>query len=61
MTKALGDYDIELVIADSPWFKSIPKSGLDTLIHASLMKHLTKGQYLYQMGETTSSCYCLLS
>lgn len=61
MTKTLGDYDIELVIADSPWFKGIPKSGLDTLIHASQMKHLTNGQYLYQMGEITTSCYCLLS
>ncbi len=61
MTKGLDHYDREQVIADSPWFQGIPKPGLDEIVQASKIKHLTKRQYLYQMGETTTSCYCLLS
>jgi CRP-like cAMP-binding protein len=61
MTKALDHYDRERVIADSAWFQGIPKSGLDTLVQASYIKHLTAPQYLYQVGETVTSCYCLLS
>jgi len=61
MTKGLDHYDREQVIADSPWFQGIPKPGLDEIVQASKIKHLTKLQYLYQMGEITSSCYCLLS
>ena len=61
MTKALGHYDRERVIADSTWFQGIPKPGLDTLVQASHIKHLTAGKYLYQAGVAVTGCYCLLS
>lgn len=61
MTKTSDSYDIAKIVADAPWFQNIPKEGREKLIQASHIKHFTARQYLYQVGETTASIYCLLS
>jgi|TARA_B110000914_G_scaffold74382_1_gene65396 CRP/FNR family cyclic AMP-dependent transcriptional regulator len=61
MTDYAGQYDISETIQTSPWFQNIPSQGVEKLVQSAQVKHLAAQQYLYQVGENTTSIYCILS
>lgn len=53
--------DLFRVIQESPWFLGLPASALQYLADAAQLKSFSANDYLYRLGEVTSSIYCLMS
>jgi CRP-like cAMP-binding protein len=61
MTIDAGQYNIDKIIREFPWFSHLPHKALQKLAVSAQIKRYATSDYLYRVGEKTSSVYCLLS
>jgi CRP-like cAMP-binding protein len=55
------NFDVEKVIARSPWFKNLPKEQQAILVKHSKVEMIEANSYLFSVGQSTSHLYCVLS
>jgi CRP-like cAMP-binding protein len=60
MTIDAGQYNIDKIIRESPWFSHLPQKALQKLAVSAQIKRYATSDYLYRVGEKKSSVYCLL-